>query len=205
MKLELHYPVRPALVNQYFGKKDQKYTVLNMTGHNGIDFRAKHGQPVYASHDGFASFQIDDHGGHGVVVITDKDYEGQFYKTLYWHLVDGLKEPIFKSPIQDKTGFTKVKQGEIIGYADNTGYSTGSHLHFGLKPVAKGEDWGTWYNTAQSNGYNGAIDPLPFMKEIVDTNVDDISVLKAQRFELLKKALSLAMQLYQKLTGKPFR
>ncbi len=166
MKLQLSYPVDTPLVSQNFGDNPQMYSdpkYGNIAGHNGIDFIAQHGYPVYATHDGLASFQIDNSGGHGVVIVTDKeyDYEGgqAFFKTIYWHLADGLKEPKFASPFQGKTGFTKVSNGDLIGYADNTGASTGDHLHFGLKPVAKGEDFGTWYNVAQNNGFNGAINP----------------------------------------------
>lgn len=169
MKLSLGYPLKTVHFNQKFGKKDGKYTNMGLGGHNGIDFFASHGTPIYASHDGFASYQVDASGGHGVVVITDKEYEDvngepSYFKTIYWHMVDHLVDPSFKSPIADKTGFTKVKKGDLIGYADNTGFSTGNHLHYGLKKVAKGEDWGTWYNLNQNNGYFGAIDPEPYLE-----------------------------------------
>jgi murein DD-endopeptidase MepM/ murein hydrolase activator NlpD len=168
MKLILKNPVQPVSVNQPFGDPNNIYKKQGLLGHNGIDFMAKHGQPIYASHDGLASFQIDGGGGHGVVVITDKEYDYEdgtaYFKTIYWHMCDGLKEPQYQSPIADKTGFIPIKTGDLIGYADNTGASTGDHLHFGLKPVAKGEDWGTWYNVSQNNGYNGAIDPAPYFE-----------------------------------------
>ena len=168
MKLQLTYPLKYVAFNQKFGNKDAKYTNMALGGHNGIDFYAPHGTPVYASHDGFASYQVDDKGGHGVVIITDKEYEDtegnvSYWKTIYWHLIDASKEPKFASPIADKTGFVPVRTGDIIGYADNTGFSTGSHLHFGLKPVAKGEGWGTWFNVEQNNGYKGAVDPQPYL------------------------------------------
>jgi len=167
-ELELQSPLYPRGINQFFGQnKHPAYKGMGLTGHNGLDFYATHGQPLYASHDGWASFQIDGGGGHGVVIITDKEfgYGGvpTYFKTIYWHLCDSTKEPQFKSPLEDKTPFTFVKKGEVIGYADNTGISTGDHLHYGLKPVAKGEGWGTWFNTQQNNGYKGCIDPLPFM------------------------------------------
>jgi len=165
MKLKLKRPLKEWYVTQKFGNKNAE--LYGNAGHNGIDLRASHGTPIYASHDGFASYQVDGGGGHGVVIITDKEYEyGNsqcFFKTIYWHMVDPLKEPKYKSPIADKTGFIPVKTGDLIGYADNTGKSTGSHLHFGLKPVVKGENWGTWFNLEQNNTYFGAIDPEPYL------------------------------------------
>lgn len=168
MKLELASPLKVFKISQKFGNSNPD--LYGTTGHNGLDFIAKHGTPIYASHDGLASYQVDGGGGHGVVIITDKEYDyegGQcYFKTIYWHMVDFLKEPQYKSPIADKTGFVQVKCGDLIGYADNTGHSTGSHLHFGLKPVLKGEAWGTWYNALQNNGYFGAIDPEPFLPKV---------------------------------------
>lgn len=169
MKLKLYSPLKEYFVNQPFGVNDTPvYAQLGMKGHNGIDLRVQHGDPIYASHDGYASFQIDSNGGHGVVVITNQKFEdvngvSSLFKTIYWHMADSLKEPQFKSPIEDKTGFVPVKAGDLIGYADNTGLSTGDHLHFGLKTVAEGESWGSFYNTNQNNGYFGAIDPAPYL------------------------------------------
>ena len=170
MKLSLSFPVNPVKYNQLFGVKSPTYTTEGMLGHNGIDFTAHHGQPVYAAHDGLASFQIDSGGGHGVVIITNDQFDWQdgqaYFKTIYWHLADGLKEPQLASQYQDKTGFIPIKKGDLVGYADNTGQSTGDHLHFGLKPVAKSENWGTWANLAQTNGYYGAIDPMPYFETV---------------------------------------
>ena len=68
------------------------YTSMGLAGHNGIDFNAYHGQPVYASHDGTCYPEIDDKGGNGVVIRSDKAYEYEsqevYFKTIYWHLID---------------------------------------------------------------------------------------------------------------------
>lgn len=164
MKLTLYYPMKPYRPGGKFGvcppgKVCEYYrNVLGLKGHNGIDVPCDTGTPVYASHDGTVTFAGEDgSAGMGVVIRTHEkfDYEkGQaYFKTIYWHLKkDGIKV---------KAG-QKVKAGDLIALANNTGFSTGSHLHFGLKPVYKGEkDW-EWWNAEQDNGYKGAIDPDPY-------------------------------------------
>lgn len=198
MRLELAHPLKYISINQKFGQNaNDFYRQSGMPGHNGIDFYALHGTPIYASHDGYASYQVDGAGGHGVVVITDKEYEdvdgvSSYWKTIFWHMVDFLREPQYKSPIADKTNVF-VKKGDVLGYANNTGLSTGSHLHYGLKPVAKGEAWGTYFNLDQKNGYYGAVDPSPYLatktKEVAFTKViklgdESKDVIKLQSYFL---------------------
>lgn len=180
-KLYLYYPVKPDVVNQYFGNKAQMYTDLGMLGHNGWDFRAMHGTPIYAAHDGTAYYENDDKGGEGVVLRTNEVFDSDttpgysqvYYKTIYWHMCPSAKDPNHRSPIYtavgyrpDQTGISnvgvQVRCGDLLGYADNTGMSTGDHLHFGLKPQLPGEANGTWFNVGQNNGYFGAIDPTSF-------------------------------------------
>jgi len=169
MKLELKYPLTKISINQLFGQNATDYYVkANMLGHSGIDYFAPHGTPIYASHDGWAQYQVDNAGGHGVIIVTDKEYADEkgklsFWKSIYWHMIDPLLEPTYASPIANKTGFTAIKTGEVIGYANNTGLSTGHHLHFGLKPVAG--NFGMWFNLEQNNGYFGAVNPKPYMPD----------------------------------------
>lgn len=198
-KLQLSYPIdNPIIINQLFGNKDPKYTNMGLPGHNGIDFKAYHGQPVYATHDGYASYQVDNSGGHGVVIITKDlfDYEGQptYFKSIYWHLCDPLKSPEYKSPIADKSGFVEVRNGELIGYADNTGFSTGNHLHYGLKPCAKGENNWIWFNTEQNNGYNGAINPMPYFDGSTPFTIHNLE----QQVNILKKIVDLLTNYFKK-------
>ncbi len=152
--LKLAHPLKAFYINQVFGTPDPKYSGLGLKGHNGLDFMALHGTPVYASHDGICYPGIDGSGGNGVVIRTleEFDYEGgkAFFKTIYWHFM--------QADAVVKTG-QKVLEGDLIGYADNTGMSTGDHLHFGLKPQRWDENNWTWYNIEQNNGYMGSIDP----------------------------------------------
>lgn len=174
MNFSIFYPIKPFKITQAFGRPDPVYTGLGLKGHNGLDLLAYHGQPIYATHDGTAYYEIDGNQGHGVVLRSDVtyDYQGEqvYMKTIYWHMCDSTKEPQFKSPVE-AAGVLKVKVGDLLGYADNTGLSTGDHLHFGLKPQGKDESNGAWYNVEQNNGYLGAIDPEPFFNgKYVDGN-----------------------------------
>ncbi len=135
----LYYPLkRPMSVNQPFGANyNTFYAEANMLGHGGIDFRAVHGQPIYAAHDGVCYPRIDSHGGNGVVL------RGDTYQTIYWHMIDD--DAVVES-------FQQVKAGDLLGYCDSTGQSTGDHLHFGFR----------FNNTPIGNGYGGYLDPQPY-------------------------------------------
>jgi murein DD-endopeptidase MepM/ murein hydrolase activator NlpD len=212
MKLQLTYPLdEPILASQGFGANPQMYAdpkYGGIKGHNGIDFFAGHGNPVYASHDGTAYYEYDSGQGEGIVLRTDKtyDYNGEqvYFKTIYWHLCNAKKEPQFTSPIYTKVGYQpdqtgvsqigwKVRTGELIGYADNTGASTGDHLHFGLKPQAQNESNGAWLNIEQNNGYLGAIDPAPYF--------DGSTPKKIHLLEKMVEALKMLVDLLKKKLG----
>lgn len=135
----------------------EKYKAMGISAHNGLDYWTPDGMPVYATHDGRVIFAgYDGAGGLGIVIRTTEEFEldgrTSLAKTIYWHLKKGSLLV---------TGGQDVKVGQQIGEADNTGFSTGSHLHFGLKPIAKGENDWTYINLNEE-GYNGAIDPTPY-------------------------------------------
>jgi murein DD-endopeptidase MepM/ murein hydrolase activator NlpD len=156
MKPSLAYPVSPISINQAFGQNLAYYeTNFGQKGHPGIDFKASHGQPVYAAHDGAAIYIKDAHGGEGIWNYADG------FITIYWHLI-GDTDVSFLPPIPFASNGvrTRVKRGDLIGYADNTGApfeSTGDHLHFGLLLTDAN---GIILN--QDNGTQGCIDPEPY-------------------------------------------
>ncbi len=168
MKLELFYPVKPYQVNQVFGGNPDYYARFHdrfgnpEKGHMGIDLQAPHGTPVYAACDGMAHFEKDDHGGEGMIIHTDTlEYKGNqaTYNVINWHLC-GDTDPKYPSPIKTDGNSYRVKAGDLIGYADNTGApfeSSGDHLHFGLCPFDLSG------NAIEAhNGFNGCIDPAPY-------------------------------------------
>ena len=210
MSFQLKCPVKPYHLNQEFG--DNKacvsngngpissrkvitrvgdtcplgytslYKALGLQGHSGADLRAGHGQTLYSSCNGIVEeIQTEVERGLGVGVITEEKYwfpDGDFnIKVRYWHLMS----------IAVKKG-QKVQTGDILGLCDNTGASSGDHLHFEVKRVKQNSN-GVWYNIDQDNGYNGGIDPIQFMDGTFA--VDCRILLLTKLLELTKKLLSL--------------
>lgn len=83
--------------------------------HNGVDFAAPSGTPIYASRSGTvttAKSMTTSYGNH--VVIN----HGDGYSSLYAHMT------YFVVSVGQY-----VTQGQLIGYVGSTGNSTGPHLH----------------------------------------------------------------------------
>ena len=83
--------------------------------HEGMDFTAKRGTPIYASGNGTV-IRANRSPSFGNVVYINHGYG---YKTVYAHM----------DKIATKKG-KKVKRGDLIGYVGNTGRSVGPHLHY---------------------------------------------------------------------------
>ncbi|MEN9525955.1 MAG: hypothetical protein RLZZ256_1339 [Bacteroidota bacterium] len=84
--------------------------------HQGLDFTAPQGTPIYATANGTVNFSGNRGNGFGNYVIID---HGFGYQTIYGHMVR----------TKAVTG-QKVKRGEIIGWVGSTGKSTGPHCHY---------------------------------------------------------------------------
>lgn len=98
-----------------FGKRRDPFTKL-WRQHNGIDFTAKKGTPVYATGDGIIKRADNRSSGYGKHIRID---HGHGYVSLYAHL----------NGYNVRRG-QRVKRGEIIGFVGNTGRSAGAHLHY---------------------------------------------------------------------------
>lgn len=85
--------------------------------HNGIDYAASSGTPVFAVGDGVVR-RANGGGGYGNVVELSHT---RGYSTRYAHLRS------FASGIR---AGVRVKQGDVIGYVGSTGLATGPHLHY---------------------------------------------------------------------------
>lgn len=114
MKLLWPSKNKKAFITQSFGVPAFTANPYYRT-HNGTDIEFRDGEEVLASHDGRAFiFFVDEGFGNYVKLFYNKtDY------TLYAHL---------KAILVDEN--QEVKQGQVIGLADSTGFSSGPHLHW---------------------------------------------------------------------------
>jgi hypothetical protein len=197
-KLELFIPVSPLHINQVFGANPDYYSKFHDTfgnplkGHNGVDFMAVHGQPVYAPIGGTATYTTDIHGGEGVVITTDQPYEYSggtcWFNCIHWHLI-GNTDPKYPQPFTSK----KVIAGDLIGYANNTGSpyeSSGDHLHFGLCPVDQNQK-----PLMPANGYGGCVDATPYFNNYFAVDAPRV-------FALLKQVVSTLGALLKNLLAR---
>ncbi len=94
---------------------DPMFKVSKM--HQGIDFSARQGTPIYATADGVV-VSNELYGGRGFGKHLTISH-GYGYHTLYAHM----------SKVVRRQG-QRIKRGDLIGYVGNTGKSTGPHLHY---------------------------------------------------------------------------
>lgn len=166
------------------------YKYSGMAGHNGLDIPAKDWEPVFASLEGVVTeLATERERGLGVGITSEQRYEWNDafsaaqgenqIKHRYWHLAG----------MNVKMG-DKVKVGDVIGWADNTGYSTGTHLHFEIKPVESG------VNILQNNKMFGCIDPLVYLQNISAFEKTDI------RAKISLMLMDIAEQIAELIKGR---
>lgn len=108
-------PIEFARLTSGFGAR--RHPVLGrMRMHNGVDYAAPTGTPIFAAGDArvkFAGWQ----NGYGRTVILD---HGNGITTLYAHM----------SRLGSYRVGQRVQQGRTIGYVGASGLATGPHLHY---------------------------------------------------------------------------
>ena len=175
----IYQPLKPFFINQGFGENrscvDLATTSKVITcdgsnppsgfrslygekGHLGIDLMASRAQEVYCAQGGTV-YEIDTNPKSGLDVRIISKMNGNTYRHIYEHLL-GYQPSID----------AKIRTGQLIGWADNTGWSSGNHLHFQLEKLI--------------NGIWVPIDPLPLMAPIFAKDilymVDKLQYIKEQ-------------------------
>lgn len=116
-KAFLRSPVKFSRISSGFSKKRWHPVLSTWRSHDGVDYAAARGTPVFAAGDGkiiFAGIK----GGYGRLASVQ---HGGRYQTRYGHLSR------FAAGV--RVG-QKVKQGQIIAYVGSSGLATGPHLHY---------------------------------------------------------------------------
>nr|WP_315222358.1 M23 family metallopeptidase [uncultured Flavobacterium sp.] len=98
-----------------FGYRTDPFTKVKKM-HNGMDFAAKTGAPIYATGDGVIARADNSASGYGNHIVIR---HGFGYESLYAHL----------SKYNCRAG-QHVKRGDVIGYVGSTGRSEGPHCHY---------------------------------------------------------------------------
>ena len=139
MAIKLIFPVGGP-ITQYFGENPDFYKQWGYAGHNGVDFGIPNGTPIVAAADGTVDkVGLEDKGYGNFVKMSHTDGATKYY-TYYAHL----------QSTSVKAG-QKITAGTVVGLSNNTGASTGPHLHFGIKI------------DGQSPAYKGYLDPMPYI------------------------------------------
>ena len=115
-------PLKTLKVTSAFGMRIHPISkVWKM--HEGVDFSAAQGTPIYAARSGKVTTASYQAGGAGYYVSIN---HGDGFSSIYMHMTHYIV----------KAG-DYVNAGQVIGYVGSTGGSTGPHLHFGI--AYKGE------------------------------------------------------------------
>ena len=134
--------------------------------HGGLDFKTQGvvGKPLLAIADGYISKVTVTPGGYGNALYLTHD---NGYTSVHGHLDRFLPEiaelvrkkqyaeQAFAVTLEFGPDEFRFRQGEVVAYAGNTGYSFGPHLHMEIRKTATNEP----------------IDPLTFYKDKIVDNI----------------------------------
>lgn len=135
------WPTEFRTINQHFGANPQNYAQFGLPGHEGVDIMAPHGSKIFAVASGTVTLVHTNPHSHNYGIFVKVDH-GNGYRTVYAHLQQA----------RVRTG-QRVNAGDLLGLADDTGNSFGSHLHLTLKK--RGASF--------QNYPNEIIDPMPYL------------------------------------------
>jgi murein DD-endopeptidase MepM/ murein hydrolase activator NlpD len=114
-KAFLRAPLNFSYISSNFNPKRYHPILKRVKAHNGIDYKAPRGTPVFTAGDGkVIRSAYNKYNGHHVFV-----QHANSIVTKYLHFT---KRTVKKGQ--------RVKQGQVIGYVGATGLAQGPHLHY---------------------------------------------------------------------------
>ena len=158
MLMNYLFPIKsPYRITQKFGENKLDYSQFGLKGHNGVDVAVPRGTPILCPFNGtiFELKDDTDAGGSGYGNYTRIRFvdSGRAYQWTFGHHLPNTGWKVGDD----------IYQGDVIAMVNSTGFSTGDHLHFGVREI---DNSGNVLN--YSNGYLGYIDPMPFFEEVPD-------------------------------------
>ena len=150
-------------ITQVFGNKlilngKDFYAQWGLKGHNGIDYATPNGTPILAPHDGMIKQAGFDCDGYGWYVKIESKTEGSVLAHMKSLCVSAN---------------CTISEGQQVGISDNTGASTGPHLHWGYYRVPR----------QTNNGYSGYIDQMPYLiNSSVENMITDFLISKGYTY-----------------------
>lgn len=119
------WPLEKIIITQKFGVTASSGRLYKSGSHNGVDFGAAIGTPVYAMADGTVE------GTGDTDIQCPRVSFGRFVLIKY---SNGLASTYGHLSVIVVTKGQSVQKGQLVGYSGNTGYSTGPHLHVSVYP-----------------------------------------------------------------------
>lgn len=161
------YPISQKFGEHYYNQEGKcVYVLMGLNGHNGIDFALPIGTKLIAVNDGVISTAVSQKNGYGNHVRLHCCQDDINYEVIYGHC----------SKFLVRQG-DKVSKGQVIAEGGNSGFSSGPHLHFGLRILDKGSNVLNY-----ENGFKGSIDALPLF-DLSDSNAPGRAEIKEQDTE----------------------
>ena len=116
-------PIEYKGITSKFGYRTHP-TLHRREFHRGLDMKADMKTPIYATADGIIEYAgYHKKSGYGRLVIIQHNYG---FKTYFGHLNKiSVKSRQF------------IKKGDLIGYTGNSGMSSGPHLHYEIRFIAR--------------------------------------------------------------------
>jgi murein DD-endopeptidase MepM/ murein hydrolase activator NlpD len=134
------WPLENPVITQYFGESYLDYSRWGYPGHNGLDLWTDDCPPVVVCIAAgallTAGWEPDGYGKYVVVAHPGG------WRSTYAHLAHVYLRP-----------GEQVEEGTPVGRMGDTGYTTGPHLHLGVRGAV-----------AANPAYKGYVDPLPMLR-----------------------------------------
>lgn len=187
MKIFYPYKLKPKQTQGFAKNLNTYYAEKGRLGHSGIDYWQPHGTEILCGVDGYV-FTIANKDNKDLMkfraVYTLVEVDGISYEVTYGHLGEiFVKEGDYvvigdRIGTQSNTGSVASNGVKVTKEMKALGSGAGSHLHFQVRLLKKvdkkdrtknyllGSPNGNIYEIPLfKNGYNGCIDPQPFMQD----------------------------------------